>query len=512
MAIIFKYKYTQGVASSLINSIIGDILTLHERRPPIHSNLKAYKKVASSEHLQNVYFEKTNSHYVQPQSLDKLQVNNESYELKYCATPLLPLINRLLSNQSLVDHLWEEQNQPRTSRQGQPSLENPLDASFAQRIRGKLKLEVYVDDTQYSPSYMNKTQKFTCIYLSLADIPFHLRTKRDEIDIYLLVNKVNLDKLGLNDTNFAMFSRLRSEIESINERGGIQLETSNGTQFTATVTISSIVGDNLAIYPLLGFSGCFNTSSFRCRFCLASGRSRNGDDSIQELFRHRPLATSDSDAEQHFTRLSNFIFDGLDGINRWNIAPPDIVCYKVFLNIFTNCFFKMHDLSEGVIPAILELILTNISSTYELVPNTRAWQTANRDLIITRFEKFHYFEGQPTLKWISSSGKNGFKLSGTALQKTETLMKLDAILFDIFHPQMECYQLYKLLRKFCQLSFALSFTEQELQQFEVLANEIVEKCTVILPDFSVFCKIHHLTHYGDLIRLFGPLYFYSSFR
>lgn len=330
MAIIFKYKYTQGVASSLINSIIGDILTLQEIRPPNHSNLKAYKKVASSEYLQNVYFEKTNSHYVQPQSLDKLQINDESYELKYCATPLLPMINRLLSNQSLVDHLWEEQNQPRASRQVQLSLENPLDASFAQRIRGKLKLEVYVDDTQYSPSYMNKTQKFTCIYLSLADIPFHLRTKRDEIDIYLLVNKVNLDKLRLNDTNFALFSRLRSEIESINERGGIQLKTSNGTQFTATVTISSIVGDNLAIYPLLGFSGCFNTSSFRCRFCLASGRSHDGNDSIQELFRHRPLATSDSDAEQHFTRLSNFIFDGFEGINRWNIAPPDIVCYQVF--------------------------------------------------------------------------------------------------------------------------------------------------------------------------------------
>lgn len=328
MAIIFKYKYTQGIASSLINSVVNDILKLQEKRPPIHSNFKTYQKIATSEHLQNAYFEKTNKHYVQPKSLDELQVNGKSYSLKYSATPLLPMINRLLTNQSLVDHLWAEQNQSRSSRENQLTIASPLDGTFAKRMHGKLKLEVYIDDTQYSPSFMNKTQKFTCIYLSLADIPFQMRTKRDEIDIYLLVNKVNLDKLGLSDTNFALFSRLRFEIENINEQGGVQLCTSNGTQFFATITISSIVGDNLAIYPLLGFSGCFNTFSYRCRFCLASGQLRDNNDCIQELFRHRPIIESEPVADQFSTRLSLFIFDGLQEINRWNIAPPDIVCHK----------------------------------------------------------------------------------------------------------------------------------------------------------------------------------------
>lgn len=335
MAVIFKYKYTQGVASSLIDSIINDILTLQEQQSPIHSNLKAYKRISTSEHFQNVYFEKTNPYYVHPQSLDKLQFNEESYDLKFSATPLLPMINRLLANQSLVDHLWEEQNSPRVFRQNQLTLENPLDASFAGRLRGKLKLEVYVDDTHYSPNCMNKLQKYTCIYLSLADIPFYLRTKRDEIDIYLLVNKVNLDKLGLNDTNFALFSRLRSEIENINRRGGIQLCTSTGTRFSTKVTISSIVGDNLAVYPLLGFSACFNTFSYRCRFCLASGRSQDdNDNNIQNLFMHRPIITSEPEESQHSTRLFPFVFHGLEGIDKWNIAPPDVVSFKNIISIF----------------------------------------------------------------------------------------------------------------------------------------------------------------------------------
>lgn len=172
----------------------------------------------------------------------------------------------------------------------------------------------------------------------------------------------------------------------------------------------------------------------------------------------------------------------------------------------------MHDLSEGVIPTILELILTDIASTENLVSETQAWRTANRKLIIERFEKFNFFEGQPSLKWISSTGKNGFKISGTALQKTEALMKLDSILIGILDPEKDSYKLYVFLRKFCKLAFALSFTNQDLQQFEVLANQIVEKCILIQPNFSVFCKLHHLSHYGDIIRFFGPLYYYSTFR
>lgn len=324
MKTLNKYKYEHGIASSVVNSIVGDLLQLQQTNQPSYSNFKVYHQIVSSEFLQNEYFEKTNLYYIEPLSYDKIQdKDGQVYDLKYSVTPLKSIIRRALQNQSLIDHLWKEQNQTLSNQN--LAIKTPLDGSFAKRIKGKFKLEVYIDDTHYSPSYMNKTQKFTCIYISFADIPFHLRTKRSSIDTYLLVNKSNMDNLNLKNVNFALFNPIRKEIEEINSNGGIQVFTSTGVPFKICVTISSLVGDNLAIYPLLGFSGSFNPFSYTCRFCLAKGRSIEGNDSIQELDVYRRL-TNNSNEDNNLHNRSFFVFDDFLEINRWNISPPDLVC------------------------------------------------------------------------------------------------------------------------------------------------------------------------------------------
>ncbi len=491
MKIINKYKFGQGIAASVVNSFANDFLLLHQSIQPNSSSFKDYQKIALSEHLQEVYIEKTNPCYIEPLSLDKIQdIDGQMYDFKYSMTPLKSIISRALQNQSLVDHLYKEQHQNSSSFLSTVSLPNPL---ITNRVKGKLKLEVYIDDTQYSPSCMNKTQKFTCVYVSLADIPFHLRTKRNSIDIYMLINKTKFDDLNLKDTNYAVFHPMRSEIENINRSGGFRVSYSTDITFNIEVTLMSIVGDNLAIYPLLGFSGSFNPYSFTCRFCLARGRSREGSDSIQELCIQRPLNSDDN----NLINRSFFVFDGFCEIDRWNIAPPDI----------------MHDLSEGVVPAIFELIVTSISTKYQLDPSlNRIRLSINRNIIIDSFESFSYFEGQPTLKWVSLPGKNGFKLSGSALQKTEAFLKMEAIFIDILNYQWPEYRLYKALREFVLLAFAQNPTSPDIRKFVTLAHEIMALCRTIQPEISIYCKLHHLCHYGDLTNLFGPLYLYSTFR
>ncbi|KAH9389939.1 hypothetical protein TYRP_007488, partial [Tyrophagus putrescentiae] len=416
MKIINKYKFGQGIAASVVNSFANDFLLLHQSTQPNSSNFKDYQKIAMSEHLQEVYIEKTNLCYIEPLSLDKIQdIDGQVYDFKYSMTPLKSIISRALQNQSLVNHLWREQHDNSGSFLSSDSFQNPL---IKQRVKGKLKLEVYIDDTQYSPSCMNKTQKFTCIYVSLADIPFHQRTKRNSIDIYMLINKTKFDDLNLKDSNYAVFHPLRSEIENINRCGGFRVAYSPDITFNIEVTIMSIVGDNLAIYPLLGFSGSFNPYSFTCRFCLARGRSREGSDSIQELCIQRPLNNDDNNL-----------------INR-----------------------------------------------------------------------------QPTLKWVSVPSKNGFKLSGSALQKTEAFLKMEAIFIDMLNYQWPEYRLYKALREFVLLAFAPNPTSPDLRKFVTLAHEVMALCRTIQPEISIYCKLHHLCHYGDLTQLFGPLYLYSTFR
>ncbi len=319
MKLISKYKYEKGLASSMVNDIISDFLHLSQTTNSNPANFHLYKKISSSDYLQQEYFKKTNSNFIEPQAFDKItDIDGRVYDFKFSAIPLKPILLNALENKSIIDHLWQLQNQP--IRHEHINISSPHHALINSRIHGKLQIEVYIDDTQYSPGFMNKTQKHTCVYLSLADLPFHNRTKQDSIDVYMLLNEKKFKSLSLKDPFYAIFSRLKSEIEDINLHGGLEVCTSSGQNFELKVTISSILGDNLAIYPLVGYSSCFNNNTFVCRFCSAKGTSE-GDDNIQELFVRRRLITNPNETDQ----LQSFIFDQFDGINRWNICPPDIV-------------------------------------------------------------------------------------------------------------------------------------------------------------------------------------------
>lgn len=76
----------------------------------------------------------------------------------------------------------------------------------------------------------------------------------------------------------------------------------------------------------------------------------------------------------------------------------------------------MHDLCEGIIPSILELILTSICSKYSLNQSTPTPQKSFAKKIIEQeFQKFDFYEGKPTLSW-DANKRNGFKIDGTAVQ------------------------------------------------------------------------------------------------
>lgn len=74
------------------------------------------------------------------------------------------------------------------------------------------------------------------------------------------------------------------------------------------------------------------------------------------------------------------------------------------------------------------------------------------------------------------------------------------------------FELFLLTKEVALLSFASEFSSFDLGRFEILSNEMIAKCKVLLPEFEIYPKIHHLAHYGELIQIFGPLYLYSTFR
>lgn len=329
MNVICKFNYQKGVASSTVNEIVSEILELHHKTPPNSANYNDYQQIANSKHLQDAYLERTLKSYVAPIQHETItDIDGTEHQFKFTQVPLKSILSIAFRNQSLVDYLCKQQQQP-TQRHPNPDINSPLDGTIFSRMKGKIKIELYADDTQYSPGFFNNSQKFTCVYISLADVPFHYRTRSDAIDIYMLVNAKQLKNLNLNDSVGALFSVLRREIEEINQDGGIKLRSSSNECFNFEVTISTILGDNLAIYPMLGFSASFKNDSFICRFCSARGNSKDGGDDTQELFRRRKLVDGSTATDLQLLGIrperGNFIFDGLDGINRWNVAPPDLV-------------------------------------------------------------------------------------------------------------------------------------------------------------------------------------------
>lgn len=64
-------------------------------------------------------------------------------------------------------------------------------------------------------------------------------------------------------------------------------------------------------------------------------------------------------------------------------------------------------------------------------------------------------------------------------------------------------------KEFALLVFQTKFTEEDLKRMHSLAFNIHEKYRQFT---HIHCKIHHILHYADLIRKYGPLYLYCTWR
>lgn len=140
-------------------------------------------------------------------------------------------------------------------------------------------------------------------------------------------------------------------------------------------------------------------------------------ENIQDLSKQYELVTNvlPEDFEE-FGIIRAFVFDGLPGLDRWCLAPPDLT----------------HDLCEGVIPEILEFILTSLLKNTEFLLNSGCFdgitstplqanehqlklaRSKAKTFIKKQFESFKFYEDNVDVKW--DSGKQKFSVTGKAIQ------------------------------------------------------------------------------------------------
>lgn len=243
MEILNKYKLEKGLPASTVNNIVSDMLQFQFLHPnPDNSKFNLYIKATQSEFLQNKFIERSFANLIKPIQVEFVSDSNgQQHQLKHTRILLKSLVEKALANQSIVDHLVKEQLHP---HQCGTVISSAQDGSFYERIKGKLKIELYIDDSQLAPSgIFNKTQKFINVYASFSDIPFKERCKADNIELLMMVNRKKMKDLELNDSISALFEELKRELHELTTQG-IKVK-SYGQEYTITAAISTMLGDNL---------------------------------------------------------------------------------------------------------------------------------------------------------------------------------------------------------------------------------------------------------------------------
>lgn len=401
MQFINKYKYDKKIISATVNEMATDALKAGAFQLSTHSDdLSNFYQVAQSDYLQDIYNErKFNKFIISPK---QLEIINDGNTLKYTYVPFRQICEKYIQSNAILSKIIAEQSTTFSRETDLFSSISDGSVSKERCFNGKLKFEIYVDDVELTPGNgKGKSRKFLQVYASCVDIPFCKRMHQQEIELVMMIDRKKLQRLNLADPLNAVLAPLKEDLSNLSQEG-IQLNV-DGKNITVSVVLTSLLGDNLGVYELLGRTCSFNSNSFICRFCHAHGNTnRNSIENIQNLKIGMNLLTGKEDQSilslgQH--PFHTFPFASITGVHQWNIAPADI----------------MHDVSEGALPLILELILTSIVEKSKAKLPSYNWGSTKKesiDFIIRSYNSdvVQFYEDTLELYW--SEGK--FKLQGKA--------------------------------------------------------------------------------------------------
>ncbi len=404
MQVIFKMKYDYTIPFTHVNESVAALCSLfqkHRYSPFLtDEHLNICSRVAKSNHLQDVYKKHVFKSYVEPE-MCKIEESNTTVNYSY--VPLRSLCLKYLSNGSVVKHLVNEQQSRLNS---EPTVyQSALDGeALSARLKGKLKLELYLDDCNLAPAghHGSSRQEHLFVYATFSDLPYHFRTQMKDIELIMMVNRKELKRFGSGGM-LKLFERLKADLIELSTNG-ISISIGN-QQLTVHLELSSIIGDNLAINEVLGYKLCFNNNAYVCRYCSAGGNLKRIADTIHSsehiypLVKNIPTNLNTEQLKDQFGIVNPFLLEGVPGLMRLNICPPDVV----------------HDLAEGVIPKTLQLILRSLVKKSFI---------SQKD-VLSFVESYSYFyEGAPE---VQASGTFDFKIKGKAIQVNLTFLSFQYV-------------------------------------------------------------------------------------
>ena len=157
-----------------------------------------------------------------------------------------------------------------------------------------------------------------------------------------------------------------------------------------------------------------------------------------------------------------------------------------------------HDFYEGVVPKFLSVLFEDLIKDHRFSANiykerVKKLSLAGKDL-----------HSVPSINFTSN------KLRITMNESFHLLRFLPLILDGIFQISDPKFQLLLVLIEISSNISAFSFDVNDIAYLGTLISDFLRGCREHMPGLTVTIKFHHLVHYPRMIKLFGPLRFYST--
>lgn len=329
--------------------------------------------------------------------------------------------------------------------------------------------------------------KCGAVYISILCLPPEFQSKLENIFLLALFN--SLDRKFF--TNKIIFKRIIQELEIL-EKIGITIDHPTFGSVTIYFSLVLILGDNLGVHSVLGFSECFRCN-YPCRFCLIHR------DKINSIFREQSCILRNETNYQTGLEENNLSLTGIKEECTFHTSRlPNLHVTK---NVAVDW---MHDCPEGVFPRDLTKVLRYYIRVLKLF---------NVQDLNNRIKGFNYGpnDGRNKPPQIMESHINDGCLSMSASEMINLIMNLGMIIGDLVPEGDKHWQLIILMKDILQILSAKSY---QRGMHELLNSLIIDYLTLLSELFpqSMTPKHHYLIHYARIMFLMGPLIYMSSMR
>ncbi|KAG5675752.1 hypothetical protein PVAND_005630 [Polypedilum vanderplanki] len=321
--------------------------------------------------------------------------------------------------------------------------------------------------------------KIAAFYYSFPVIPQHLLSSPTYIfDALFFSSHLKNEYLkACTEPLIAVFKDL--------ETNGITLNIDN-TEKKIYIVVTMLLGDNLAVNEMLGFSKGFNATHY-CRFCTSSKHET------------KYMVKENEDKIRSTDSYNNDFQSNSNGV----IKECNFISLKYFHPVLNFEIDVMHDLFEGVARYDLALILQN------LIYEKKFFDLQTFNELKQKFEYGEIEIGNLGKEILDTQIKNSYITMSASEMKT----CLEILPIMIGHLVPERNAVWKLLLQLSKLSNNLFKTEFSVNDVNSLQNDITSylerRVRIFGKDLKP--KHHFLTHASKCITNSGPLKYLSCF-